>query len=64
MPKLVSDPAVIESQGNLPKQIEEFVGQVNTGDHELSVARMRSPAGWNEPGQRPEFRETMKMKNG
>jgi uncharacterized cupin superfamily protein len=43
--------------GNKPKVIEEFVGRVNTGEGRLSVARMRSPGGWEEPGQRPEFGE-------
>ena len=57
MPRLVSGPTVMESHGNLPKRIEEYVGRVNTGDHGVSVARMQSPAGWREPGQRPAFRE-------
>ncbi|MGD2110573.1 MAG: cupin [Phycisphaerae bacterium] len=57
MPKLIETPTVVEAAGTKPKQIEEFVGRVNTGDREVSVARMRSPAGWEEPGQRPEFRE-------
>lgn len=57
MPTLVSGPTVVKSHGNLPKQIEEYVGRVNTGDHTVSVAKMSSPAGWREPGQRPRFRE-------
>jgi quercetin dioxygenase-like cupin family protein len=57
MPKLVPQPVVIEAAGNKPKVIEEFVGRPSTGTAEVSVARMRSPAGWVEPGQRPGFRE-------
>jgi ethanolamine utilization protein EutQ (cupin superfamily) len=43
--------------GNKPKSIDEFVGRVNTKDSRLSIALMHSPAGWEEPGQRPEFDE-------
>ena len=50
-------PSVVEAAGTKPKVIEEYVGQVNTGEARLSVARMRSPEGWLEPGQRPEFDE-------
>ncbi len=57
MPRLIADPSVIQSAGNKPKRIEEFVGRVNTGHAAVSVARMTSPAGWHEPGQRPEFTE-------
>lgn len=57
MPKLIERPAVVEAAGNLPKRIEEYVGRVNSGHDGVSVARMRSPAGWVEPGQRPEFEE-------
>ena len=57
MPKLISAPARIEAAGNLPKIIREYVGRVNTADPAVSVARMSSPPGWVEPGQRPEFRE-------
>ena len=57
MPELIEAPTVIESAGNKPKRIEEYVGRVNTGGREVSVARMRSPAGWEEPGQTPEFDE-------
>ena len=56
-PKLVARPVVIEAAGNVPKRIEEYAGRPSTGTPEVSVARMRSPAGWVEPGQRPEFRE-------
>jgi quercetin dioxygenase-like cupin family protein len=55
--RLVAKPAVVESAGNLPKRIEEYIGLVNTGTAGVSVARMTSPAGWVEPGQRPEFDE-------
>ena len=57
MPRLISGPIIIEAAGNKPKIIEEFVGAPSTGTQEISVARMRSPGGWIEPGQRPEFRE-------
>jgi quercetin dioxygenase-like cupin family protein len=57
MPRLIVAPTVIKSAGNKPKQIEEFAGRVNSGHDRVSVARMRSPAGWLEPGQRPEFEE-------
>lgn len=57
MPRIIKIPTIIESAGNKPKRIEEFVGQVNSNDSEVSVARMVSPPGWVEPGQRPEFRE-------
>ncbi len=57
MPQLIAAPKRITAAGNKPKQIDEFVGRVNSGDGQLSVARMQSPAGWVEPGQRPEFRE-------
>ena len=57
MPTLIAQPKRVEAAGNKPKLIEEFVGRVNTGEQRLSVARMRSPGGWVEPGQRPEFDE-------
>ncbi|MBA3821416.1 MAG: cupin domain-containing protein [Deltaproteobacteria bacterium] len=57
MPKLIESPSTVEAVGTKPKLIEEFVGQVNTGEQRLSVARMSSPAGWLEPGQRPDFDE-------
>ena len=55
MPQLISAPTRIAVPGN--KVVEEFVGRVNTSDAAVSIARMRSPAGWSEPGQRPEFDE-------
>lgn len=57
MPELIARPTRIEAAGNLPKVIEEFAGRVNNGETRVSIARMRSPAGWQEPGQRPEFDE-------
>jgi mannose-6-phosphate isomerase-like protein (cupin superfamily) len=47
----------VEAAGNLPKLIDEYVGRVNSGTQEASVAHMRSPGGWQEPGQTPEFDE-------
>ena len=57
MPQLISAPIVIAAAGNKPKIIEEFVGRPSTGSPHVSVARMRSPSGWEEPGQRPDFQE-------
>jgi quercetin dioxygenase-like cupin family protein len=57
MPTLISQPTRIEAAGNKPKLIEEFAGRVNSKHEHVSVARMTSPAGWVEPGQRPEFQE-------
>ena len=57
MPTLIPQPTVIQSVGNKPKQIQEFAGRVNSGHAGVSVARMVSPQGWTEPGQRPEFEE-------
>jgi len=54
---LIAQPTVIEAAGTKPKLIEEYVGRVNTQTAGVSVARMRSPEGWVEPGQRPEFEE-------
>ena len=53
----IAKPAVVAAAGNKPKLIEEFVGRVNSGTADVSVARMRSPGGWVEPGQTPEFDE-------
>src|SRR5689334_14382227 len=57
MPTLIEKPTVIAAAGNKPKKIEEFIGRVNSAEARLSVARMTSPSGWVEPGQRPEFDE-------
>jgi quercetin dioxygenase-like cupin family protein len=64
MPKLIAAPTVIAAAGNKPKQIEEFIGRVNSGDERVSIARMKSPAGWVEPGQRPEFQEISVVLSG
>jgi mannose-6-phosphate isomerase-like protein (cupin superfamily) len=57
MVQKIDSPTIIEAVGNKPKIIEEFIGRVNSGTEALSVARMRSPGGWIEPGQRPAFDE-------
>jgi ethanolamine utilization protein EutQ (cupin superfamily) len=57
MARLIPKPTVIEAAGNKPKLIEEFFGRVNSGTVSTSIARMRSPGGWVEPGQTPEFDE-------
>ena len=57
MPRLIAQPTVIAAAGNKPKVIEEYAGLVNSGHAQVSVARMVSPQGWEEPGQRPEFEE-------
>jgi mannose-6-phosphate isomerase-like protein (cupin superfamily) len=57
MPELIEGPTRVEAAGNKPKRIDEFIGRVNSGDSALSIARMRSPGGWVEPGQTPDFDE-------
>jgi ethanolamine utilization protein EutQ len=57
MPTLISQPTRIEAAGTKPKRIEEYVGRVNSRTENTSVAHMRSPSGWQEPGQTPEFEE-------
>ena len=57
MPVLIAAPARVAAAGTPPKRIDEYVGRVNTGTTTLSIAHMRSPAGWQEGGQRPEFDE-------
>jgi len=57
MPELIESPARVEAAGTKPKLIDEYVGRVNTGEQRVSVAHMRSPEGWLEPGQRPQFDE-------
>ena len=57
MPTLITKPTVVEAAGSKPKLIEEFVGRVNTGTDDVSIARMKSPDGWLEPGQKPDFDE-------
>ena len=55
--KKISSPSIIESAGNKPKVIEEYVGRVNSGTSSISIAKMSSPPGWKEPGQKPQFDE-------
>src|SRR3954451_8881450 len=57
MPELIESPVQVEAAGEPPKTIEEFAGRARNGEERVSVARMRSPAGWSEPGQRPDFDE-------
>ena len=57
MPELIERPSRVEAAGTKPKLIDEYAGRVNTGEERVSIAHMRSPAGWVEPGQRPEFDE-------
>lgn len=57
MARIITGPKRIEAHGQPPKVIEEFVGRVNSGTSAVSVARMKSPKGWSEPGQTPEFDE-------
>ena len=64
MPRLIEEPVVIAAAGNKPKRIEEYVGRVRTGHEGVSVARMISPEGWVEPGQRPEFEEVTVVLEG
>ncbi|MDC0292609.1 cupin [Candidatus Binatia bacterium] len=64
MPKLIPSPSIIEAAGTKPKKIEEFAGRVNSGHHGVSLARMTSPEGWLEPGQRPEFEEITLVLSG
>jgi mannose-6-phosphate isomerase-like protein (cupin superfamily) len=57
MPILIEKPTLIEAAGNKPKLIDEYIGRVNSSEAAISIAHMRSPAGWIEPGQTPEFDE-------
>ena len=57
MTRKIETPTVVPAEGTEPKLIEEYVGRVNTGDASVSIARMRSPQGWEEPAQMPEFDE-------
>src|SRR5712692_10029574 len=54
---IIQQPSIVRGAGNKPKAIEEFIGRVNSGESALSIARMKSPQGWIEPGQTPEFDE-------
>ena len=64
MPRLIDSPTVIAPAGNKPKLIEEYAGRVNSGHESISVAKMTSPEGWLEPGQRPEFEEVTVVLSG
>ncbi len=64
MPRLIDAPSIIEAAGTKPKRIEEYAGRVNSGHQTVSVARMVSPQGWLEPGQRPEFEEITVVLSG
>jgi len=64
MPIIIEAPSIIKSAGNKPKIIEEYFGRVNSNSNELSIARMKSPAGWIEPGQTPQFDEYTVVLNG
>ena len=57
MPIFIPSPSIVHAAGNKPKIIEEFIGRVNTRTGSVSIARMKSPGGWVEPGQTPEFDE-------
>ncbi|MDL1878431.1 cupin, partial [Cytophagia bacterium CHB2] len=57
MPIHIKSPTIIQAAGNKPKRIEEFVGRINSETEHVSIARMKSPAGWVEPGQTPQFDE-------
>ena len=64
MPTFIPSPTIIEAAGNKPKRIEEYAGRVNSDHESVSVARMVSPSGWVEPGQRPEFMEVTVVLKG
>lgn len=57
MAKIIEQPTLVEATGEPPKTIQEFVGRVNSDTAGVSIARMKSPSGWREPGQKPEFDE-------
>ena len=57
MPELIDSPVRVEAAGEPPKLIDEFAGRASNSEERVSVARMRSPAGWSEPGQQPDFDE-------
>jgi mannose-6-phosphate isomerase-like protein (cupin superfamily) len=64
MPELIESPSIIEAAGNKPKIIREYIGRINSSTQKISIARMTSPAGWEEPGQTPEFDEYTLVLNG
>jgi mannose-6-phosphate isomerase-like protein (cupin superfamily) len=57
MPRLIAAPAIATAAGTKPKRIEEFAGRISSGHENVSIARMVSPSGWEEPAQQPEFEE-------
>ena len=57
MPTLIAKPTRVEAAGNKPKLIDEYIGRINSATSATSIAHMRSPGGWQEPGQTPEFEE-------
>ncbi len=57
MPTHIAKPSIVKAAGNKPKVIEEYIGRVNSKSDAVSIARMKSPSGWVEPGQTPEFDE-------
>ncbi|HET8798375.1 MAG TPA: cupin [Thermoanaerobaculia bacterium] len=57
MPTHIQQPSIVQAAGNKPKIIEEYIGRVSSKTESVSVARMKSPSGWVEPGQTPEFDE-------
>lgn len=57
MPTLIQTSTRIPAAGNMPKTIDEFIGRVNSHTQAVSIARMKSPQGWAEPGQKPDFDE-------
>lgn len=57
MPRFIKSATIIQAAGNKPKVIEEYIGRVNSNTADVSIARMKSPFGWAEPGQTPEFDE-------
>ena len=64
MPIKIEKPTIIKAAGNKPKIIKELIGRVNSDTNELSIARMKSPPGWEEPGQTPKFDEYTVVLNG
>ncbi len=64
MPQKISTPSVVKAAGNKPKIIKEFIGRVNSKNSNISIAKMTSPSGWVEPGQKPEFDEYTVVLNG
>ncbi len=64
LPDYIKSTSIIMAAGNKPKTIEEFVGRINSGTKDVSIAKMKSPEGWIEPGQKPQFDEFTIVLNG